>query len=61
MITLEHVTLPAMEQAAAEAGIVLPIEQTEAWGRYQAKYRDATRGARDLIPSATAIGGGRSP
>lgn len=37
MITLEHVTLPAMEQAAAEAGIVLPIEQTEAWGRYQAK------------------------
>lgn len=37
MITLEHVTLPTMEQAAAEAGIALPIEQTEAWGRYQAK------------------------
>ncbi|KAA8825172.1 GNAT family N-acetyltransferase [Bifidobacterium reuteri] len=26
-----------MEHAAAQAGIILPIEQTEAWGKYQAK------------------------
>ncbi|WP_190973812.1 lipid II:glycine glycyltransferase FemX [Bifidobacterium reuteri] len=37
MIALEHVTLAAMEHAAAQAGIILPIEQTEAWGKYQAK------------------------
>lgn len=35
MITLEHTTAAAMEQAAAAAGLVLPIEQTEAWARYQ--------------------------
>ena len=49
MITLEHVTLPAMEQAAAEAGIALPIEQTEAWGRYQAKVPGRHPWARTLF------------
>lgn len=36
MITLESVTTTELEQAASEAGITLPIEQTDIWARYQA-------------------------
>ncbi|GDZ65120.1 hypothetical protein MCC02038_19600 [Bifidobacteriaceae bacterium MCC02038] len=43
LITLEHVTLPAMEQAAAEAGIVMPIEKKEAWGRYKDKVKGSRK------------------
>lgn len=35
MIALEHVTAEALEKAAAEAGVTLPIEQTAAWAAYQ--------------------------
>lgn len=35
MIALEHTTPGFAEQAAAQAGITLPIEQTEIWSRYQ--------------------------
>lgn len=36
MITLEQTEYAHMEQAAAEAGVTLPIEQTEIWARFQA-------------------------
>ena len=36
MIAIEDITLDAMEQAADEAGITLPIEQTAVWAKYQA-------------------------
>ncbi|RSX54236.1 peptidoglycan bridge formation protein FemAB [Bifidobacterium goeldii] len=36
MITLEKSDYPQMEQAASDAGVTLPIEQTGIWARFQA-------------------------
>ena len=36
MLTTRSVTFPEFESTAAELGITLPIEQTEAWSRYEA-------------------------
>ena len=36
MITLQKTDYQQMEQAAADAGVTLPIEQTDVWARFQA-------------------------
>lgn len=42
MITLQKTDYQQMEQAAADAGVTLPIEQTDVWARFQADISGRT-------------------
>ncbi|MBW3094160.1 GNAT family N-acetyltransferase [Bifidobacterium sp. 64T4] len=56
MITLEPITLADMEKETSEAGITLPIEQTEVWANYQAGINGRTpAGAYRILRDGTAV------